>query len=130
MKAYTVVAAVIVKNNEILCMQRRESKYDYISLKWEFPGGKVEDGENEKEALAREIKEELNLEIEIGKKLITVEHEYPDFSLTMHTFLCTSLTSEITLNDHVAFKWLTKEYLTKLDWAAADLPIVNKLIDQ
>jgi len=128
MKAYTVVAAVIIEDNKILCMQRKESKYDYISLKWEFPGGKIEKGENERQALIREIKEELNLEIEIKGKLLTVEHQYPDFALTMHTFLCQPLANELTLNEHIAFKWLSKEDIEQLDWAAADLPIVKTLM--
>ena len=127
MKKYNVVAAVIIKDGKILCTQRNVSKYDYISLKWEFPGGKIEDKESEEDALLREIKEELNLEIKIEKKIITVQHQYPDFALTMHTFLCTSISNELILNEHTAFKWLSKKDLEELDWAAADLPIVKKI---
>lgn len=129
MKTYNVVAAVIVNSDRILCMQRNESKYDYISLKWEFPGGKVEDNETEEEALIREAKEELNLDIIIEDKLITVAHEYPDFKIIMHTFLCFCLSKDIILNDHKDFKWLKKEELRSLDWAAADVPIVDKLMN-
>ena len=127
MKDYTVVAAVVVKNKEVLCTQRKQSKYDYISFKWEFPGGKIEEGESDKQALSREIREELNIEIEIGEKLLTVTHEYLDFKLTMHAYMCRPLEGELLLNEHVAFKWLTKNQLPELDWAAADLPIVKKL---
>lgn len=128
MKIYNVVAAVILKNNKLLCTQRKVSKYDYISLKWEFPGGKIEEGESEEQALTREIKEELNLEIEISTKLITVEYTYPDFALTMHTFLCKAITNDLILHEHIDFTWLAIEDLNTLDWAAADLPIVNKII--
>ncbi len=128
MKQVEVVAAVIQKNDKILCVQRNTNKYDYISLKYEFPGGKIESGETLIEALIREIKEELKIEIEIVRDFLTVNHEYPDFKLIMHSFLCTTNDTHLTLTEHVAFKWLTKNELLGLDWAAADLPIVEKLM--
>ena len=128
MKQVEVVAAVIQKNDKILCVQRNTNKYDYISLKYEFPGGKIESGETLIEALIREIKEELKIEIEIVRDFLTVNHEYPDFKLIMHSFLCTTNDTHLTLTEHVAFKWLTKDKLIELDWAAADLPIVQKLL--
>ncbi len=130
MKHYEVVAAIIINDGKILCMQRNISKYEYVSLKYEFPGGKIEAGESKEQALAREILEEMDLKIDIGKEFLTVEHEYPDFKLTMHSFLCKSSTNEFNLKEHVDFKWLSKSELKNLDWAAADVPIVNKLISK
>ena len=129
MKHIEVVAAVRLNKNQYLCVQRNSSKYDYISYKYEFPGGKVEENETNEEALLREIKEELNLEIQIEKHIITVKHTYPDFKISMNTYLCNSKTREITLNEHVNQKWLAKEDLPNLDWAEADLPIVNYLLN-
>lgn len=128
MKQVEVVAAVIVKDDKILCVQRNINKYEYISLKFEFPGGKIEAGETKVDALKREIKEELKMNIEIQNEFLTVDHEYPDFKLIMHSFLCTTSDENLTLTEHVAFKWLTKDKLIELDWAAADLPIVQKLL--
>jgi len=129
MKHIEVVAAVIEHENQYLCVQRNANKYDYISYKYEFPGGKVEPNETNEEALTREIQEELNLEIHIQKHIITVEHTYPDFKISMHTYLCKSQNREITLNEHVDQKWLEKSDLHSLDWAGADIPIVDFLIN-
>ena len=130
MKNYEVVAAIIVNNDKFLCMQRDVSKYEYISLKFEFPGGKVKPGETKEQALTREISEELNLEIEIMEEFLTVFHEYPDFKITMHSFICKALTKELTLKEHVSYMWLDKSKLKKLDWAEADIPIVSKLVGE
>ena len=129
MKHIHVVAAVIIHNKKILCVQRGPAKYEYISKKWEFPGGKLEEGETKLEAIIREIKEELHMDIQVDAFLMTVNHTYPDFQLTMDTFLCSSESGEITLTEHGAFKWLDKSELAGLDWAAADVPIVEKLIE-
>jgi 8-oxo-dGTP diphosphatase len=128
MKKIIVVAAVIVNDNQILCVQRSHSKYAYISEKYEFPGGKVENAETEREALIREILEELSLTIEVGEKFITVDHDYPDFSITMHTYLCECESRDITLHEHIDFRWLDISGLKELDWAAADVPIVDRLM--
>ena len=129
MKHIVVVAAIIRYENKILCMQRNTSKHAYLSYKYEFPGGKVEVGETHEAALKREIKEELELDIVLDKEFITVEHEYPDFKLTMYSWLCTAPGLEFTLKEHVAFQWLPVEELRSLDWAAADIPIVEKLME-
>jgi 8-oxo-dGTP diphosphatase len=128
-KHYTVSAAIIVENKKILCVQRNKGKYDYISYKYEFPGGKIEVHENEEEALKREISEELNLEIDVTEKFLVVNHEYLDFNLTMHCYLCKANTEQLVLKEHIDAKWLNKEELIELDWAAADLPIVSKLLN-
>ena len=128
-KHYTVSAAIIVENKKILCVQRNKGKYDYISYKYEFPGGKLEEGENEEDALKREISEELNLEIDVAENFLVVTHEYLDFDLTMHSYLCKANTEKLVLKEHIEAKWLYKNELIELDWAAADLPIVSKLIN-
>ena len=128
-KHYTVSAAIIVENKKILCVQRNKGKYDYISYKYEFPGGKLEIGENEEDALKREISEELNLEIDVAENFLVVTHEYLDFDLTMHSYLCKANTEKLVLKEHIDAKWLYKYELIELDWAAADLPIVSKLIN-
>jgi 8-oxo-dGTP diphosphatase len=127
-KHYTVSAAIIVDDKKILCVQRNKAKYEYISYKYEFPGGKLEEEENEEEALKREISEELNLEINVIEKFLVVNHEYLDFNLTMHSYLCKASTEKLILKEHINSKWLNKNELIELDWAAADLPIVSKLI--
>jgi 8-oxo-dGTP diphosphatase len=129
MKQISVVAAVIIQDSKILCVQRGPAKYDYISKKWEFPGGKVEENETKIEAIKREIQEELHMEIEVDGFLMTVNHSYPDFHLTMDTFLCHTTTPQPTLTEHIDFKWLEKDALSGLDWAAADLPIVDRLME-
>ena len=127
MKKIEVVAGIIYCKNQILCVQRPKNKLHYISEKFEFPGGKIEEGETQKEALNREILEELNISTKIKSLFMTVVHEYPDFELTMHTFICEVETKELTLVEHIDQKWLTPKELKTLDWAAADIPIVNKL---
>lgn len=128
MKKIEVVAGIVFYQNFILCVQRPENKLNYISKKFEFPGGKIEEGETDKEALRRELFEELNITIKIKSFFHTVVHEYPDFELTMHSFICEVETKELTLNEHISLEWLTVNELKKLDWAAADIPIVDKLI--
>jgi 8-oxo-dGTP diphosphatase len=128
MKHITVVAAVIEHNEKYLCVQRGINKYDYISKKWEFPGGKIEFDESPEDAIIREIQEELTLDISDLKFLITVEHSYPDFHLIMHTFLCKSHHSSPTLTEHLQYEWHDATDMNHLDWAAADLPIVEKLL--
>ena len=127
MKHIEVVAAVILQDGKVLCVQRPQNDKEYISLKWEFPGGKVEVGENKEDALLREIQEELAAEIHDLQYLMTVEHSYPDFHLTMHAYTCALKNGEITLREHVDMTWLSTEELNELDWAEADLPVVKQL---
>jgi 8-oxo-dGTP diphosphatase len=127
-KQIEVVAAIIYFQDEILCVQRSNNKYNYISNKFEFPGGKIESGETRKEALRRELIEELNITPSINSLYLTVVHQYPDFELTMHSFICETNSKDLTLNEHISLEWLPINELKKLDWAAADIPIVEKMM--
>ena len=127
MKHYNVVAAVISHNNQFLCMQKGKTKYHYTSYKFEFPGGKIEPGETPQEALQRELMEEMDYKINVGKQLVTVNHTYPDFSITLTAFLCTADNPTFHMNEHIAYEWRCKESLAGLDWAAADTGIVEAI---
>jgi 8-oxo-dGTP diphosphatase len=128
MKTVEVAAGVIRYGTKFLCVQRKESELPYISKKYEFPGGKIEHGETIENALIREIKEELDMVIFIKEAYMTVEHRYPDFYLIMHTFICEVKSQELKLKEHISHKWLSIDEIENLDWAAADIPIVNRLI--
>ena len=128
MKRIEVAAGVIFCEDKVLCVQRPKNKLHYISEKFEFPGGKIEEGETREEALKRELFEELNISSRIRSHFLTVEHKYPDFELTMHSFKCEVESQELILNEHIDQKWLKINDLTALDWAAADIPIVDKLV--
>lgn len=132
MKKHEVVAGIIIYNDLILCMQRNKGKYDYVSYKYEFPGGKIEPGEIRSQALQRELSEEMALEVNIREEdfFMTVEHTYPDFQITMHSFICHVGSQEFERKEHVDHKWLKREELMQLDWAAADIPIVKKLQEE
>ena len=126
MKQITTVAGVIKnKNGEILCTLRDQGKYDYVSFKWEFPGGKLEAGETNKQALKRELWEELDIEVEIGDFFYQVEHDYPDFHLTMAVYECELISKEMKMNVHKGLKWLQPSDIMKLEWAAADIPVAQ-----
>ena len=127
-KEVEVAAAIIEHNGKILCVQRGENKLDYISKKYEFPGGKIEDGETKIQTVVREIQEELHMDISANKEFLTVRHEYPDFFLTMHSFLCSCIDPSLHLTEHIDYKWLSTSELNSLDWAAADIPIMEKLM--
>ncbi|HIF9502652.1 TPA: (deoxy)nucleoside triphosphate pyrophosphohydrolase [Photobacterium damselae] len=129
-KHIEVVAAILMFEECYLAVQRGPAKLDYISHKWEFPGGKVEKGETLEEAIARELQEELAITITDPQLLITIKHRYSDFDITMHCFVVDVESPEIVLSEHVAQRWLEKEELMDVDWAEADIPAVRKLMSQ
>lgn len=122
MKTIEVVAAIIVRDGEVFATQRG---YGDWRGWWEFPGGKIEPGECPQEALVREIREELDAEIEVGGLLETVEWDYPAFHLTMHCFMCTLLSESMHLNEHEASAWLTRDTLDSVKWLPADAGLVD-----
>lgn len=123
-KRIEVVAAVIQNENKIFATQRG---YGEFKDGWEFPGGKIEAGETPGQALIREIREELDTEIEVGDLLDTVEYDYPQFHLTMHCFLCTVVSGNLVLKEHESARWLTKETLDSVEWLPADKGLIEKL---
>lgn len=124
MKTIKVAAAIIIHDNKIFATQRG---YGEFKDGWEFPGGKIEEGETPQEALAREIKEELDTEIEVKDFLETVEYDYPEFHLSMDCFFCTIKSGELVLKEHEAAKWLTAETLDGVDWLPADQALVQSI---
>ena len=122
-----VVAAIIVLEGKLLAFQRGPAKFDYVSFKFEFPGGKVESGENLKLALKRELSEELDMDGDIGELIATTSHVYPDFSIKMHCFLVHIYKYNGTLRDHVAFAHVPLKDAESLDWIEADRPILELL---
>lgn len=124
-KHIEVVAAIIVKNGKILATQRGYGNY---AGTWEFPGGKIEPGENPQNALEREIHEELDATVEVGPLLITVEYEYPEFFMTMRCHVC-KLASDMKLLEHSDARWLTRETLDSVDWLPSDIEVVAAIRD-
>ena len=124
MKTIEVVAAVIVKDGKVFATRRGYGEWQGW---WEFPGGKIESGECPQEALVREIREELDAEIEVGELLETVEWDYPDFHLRMHCFMCSLLSESMHLNEHEASAWLTRETLHSVKWLPADEGLILKI---
>ena len=123
-KHITVAAAIIVDDGKIFATQRGYGKF---KDGWEFPGGKIEQGETPQQAAKREVMEELDTEIEVGELFDTVEYDYPDFHLTMHCFLCTVKSGNLILKEHQAARWLTSETLDSVDWLPADIDLIEKL---
>ena len=124
-KESRVVAAMVKDGDKYLCMQRCRSHYPYISERWEFPGGKVEQGESYHEALVREIKEEMDWDVYVGRKLGSVSHEYPDFKVKLTAYLCKGGDGEFKLFEHLDHKWLTREEMETLNWTEADRKLLE-----
>ena len=124
MKTIRVVAAIIIEKKKVFATQRG---YGEFKDGWEFPGGKIELGETPETAIVREIKEELDTEIEVVKLLDTVEYDYPQFHLSMDCFICKIKSGDLILKEHEAAKWLTKENLDSIDWLPADLSLIEKI---
>lgn len=125
MKVIKVVAAVVIHSKRVFATQRG---YGEFKGGWEFPGGKVEEGETAEEALKREIREELETEIEVLNLLDTVEYDYPEFHLSMDCFICKIISGDLILKEHQNAKWLTKETLDSVEWLPADQVLLEKLI--
>ena len=120
-KVIEVVAAIIIRDEKFFATQRGYGEWkDW----WEFPGGKIEPGEAPEDALKREIREELATEIEVGDLLKTVEYDYPKFHLTMHCYLCSIISGQLSLLEHEDARWLTKDDLNSVRWLPADLEII------
>lgn len=130
MPHYQVVCAIIIdQNNKILCAQKNKTKFDYTSFKWEFPGGKIEIGETKREAIIREIKEELDLDIIANQELCTINHCYQDFQITMTAIICQKKSEQITIKEHANIIWIEKQNLNTLNFADADKKIVEKILN-
>lgn len=124
-KPIRVTCAIIIKNNKILAAQRSESMH--LPLSWEFPGGKVEKAESEQECLVREIKEELNIDIEVQKRLSSNSHQYSGKKpIVLIPFVCQFAAGQLVLKEHKKADWFTLDELKDLDWAAADIPVVEE----
>lgn len=123
-KIIEVVAAVIIRDGKLFATQRGYGEWkDW----WEFPGGKIEPGESPEKALKREIREELATEIKVGHLLTTVEYDYPQFHLTMHCYLCSIVSGQLSLLEHEDARWLAKKELDSVKWLPADVEVVNLL---
>ena len=125
MKSIEVVAAAIYQDGKVLAAQRG---YGEFKGGWEFPGGKIELGETQEQAIVREIQEEMAATIEVVEKLGTVEYDYPTFHLTMHCFWTTVKDGKLQLLEHEGAKWVDKETIHTVDWLPADVELVEKVV--
>lgn len=123
-----VCCAIIEYNSKVLVAQRPQGKL--VPLKWEFPGGKVEPGESTIACIVREIKEELQMDVEVVKELTPVVHHYEDFSLELIPFVCRVSSEHYHAYEHSKVEWATVEQLPFYDWAEADIPIMKEYILQ
>lgn len=124
MKTINVVAAVIMKEGKVFATQRG---YGEFKDGWEFPGGKVEAGESPEEALLREIREELEVEVNVGDLIDTIEYDYPAFHLSMKCYACTIAGGSPHLLEHEAARWLSADQLDSVAWLPADITLIPKI---
>ena len=132
MKTVKVVAAVIKavnKNGEDIIFATQRG-YGEFKDGWEFPGGKIEEGETPQEALKREIMEELDTEITVGELIDTIEYDYPTFHLSMDCFWCEVVKGNLVLKEAEDAKWLKKDELAKVDWLPADVELIDKIYEK
>jgi|SRR5690606_38329199 len=118
-----VACAIILQGDKYLICQRSDKMK--LPLKWEFPGGKVEEGESLEDCLIREVQEELDITITINRQLEIVVHHYEDFKVTLYPFICTIKDGFISLKEHAQYKWVLKNEISQYDLAAADVPIIK-----
>ena len=124
MKNIKVVAAIIINKDKVFATQRG---YGEFKDGWEFPGGKIENGETPEQALEREIQEELETKIKVKEKIDTVEYDYPNFHLSMDCFICNIIEGDLVLKEHEAAKWLSKDELYSVNWLPADEGLIEKI---
>jgi 8-oxo-dGTP diphosphatase len=125
LKKIHVVGAIVIRDGLVMCAQRGND--GNLPGLWEFPGGKIEQGESKRAALVREISEELGCTIEVGREVATTSHIYEFGEVTLTTFYCRLVAGTPTLTEHVAIRWLPPETLTSLPWAPADIPAVVQI---
>ena len=128
-KTIEVVAAVVTHAGRVMAVKKGVTRHAYTSCRWEFPGGKIEAGETPQQALARELREEMLMAVEVREHIITVTHDYPDFTIVMHAYHCTVQSTQCTLTEHTAVEWLAPAELLTLDWCPADKPIARAVAD-
>lgn len=129
-KVVEVVAGIIEYEGNILCMQRNKSICDEVSYKWEFPGGKIEVGESQENAMIRELSEEMCMKVKVIGHFCDVEYEYVDYIVNLHCYKCTTNNSNFVMNVHKDYRWLPLNQLDILDWAPADWPVVKMLMKE
>ena len=122
-----VVCAIIRKEDKILCTQRLSKGPTYIAEHWEFPGGKVKSNENDYDALRREIKEEMDWDIDVGKQLGSITYEYPDFNIILTAYDCRAHNYNFKLFVHLNAKWLNTSEFDSLEWTAADKKLIKTI---
>ena len=125
-KHIQVAAALLFKDGKIFAAKRGDSPYPYVAHKYEFPGGKIEDGENGADAVKRELKEELNMEISVGGLYACHTFEYPDFIITLSLYEC-EMRSDFLLKEHESYAWIPPCNLKEEEWAPADADILAGL---
>lgn len=126
MKHIHVTCAIIERDDKVLAAQRSEVMS--LPLKWEFPGGKINEGERSEDCLRRELQEELGVDIAVGRSLTPTTHNYPAFIVTLYPFICSITAGEIKLREHKALTWFPPDKLHELDWAEADTPVVGEYL--
>lgn len=124
MKTIKVVAAIIFDKGKVFATQRG---YGEFKGGWEFPGGKIEEGETPQEALKREIMEELETQIRVGERIDTIEYDYPNFHLSMDCFEAEIISGDLVLKEHEDSKWLTRMELNSVPWLPADITLIDKI---